>query len=67
MTDQPEAQDDDQTSLVRALFGHPEGDTPPATDHTPPDTATPAADELDAGVVETREFVRALLGPGGAA
>lgn len=30
MTDQPEAQDDDQTSLVRALFGHPEGDTPPA-------------------------------------
>lgn len=30
MTDHPDAQDDDQASWIRSLFGHPEGDTPPA-------------------------------------
>lgn len=30
MSTTPETQDDDQSGLVRALFGHPEVDTPPA-------------------------------------
>lgn len=58
MTDYPDAQHDDGAGLVRALFGHPEGD-PPATDHTPPNTATPAAPEPEA---DHTALVKAIFG-----
>lgn len=59
MTDHPEPQHDDRAGLVRALFGHPEGD-PPATDHTPPNTATPAAPEPEGG--DHAALVKAIFG-----